>query len=82
MDNEATISIVHNPILHDQTNHIDVHKHCIKEKNDAGVTCITYLLTMEQIADVLTKGLPKWQFIKLIDRLAMLLSSNHLEGDC
>lgn len=36
-----------------------------------GVICIPYLPTTEQIADVLTKGLPKWQFNKLIDKLAM-----------
>ena len=30
-----------------------------------------YLSTIEQITDVLTKGLPKWQFNNLVDKLAM-----------
>ena len=70
-DNKAAISIAHNPVLHDRTKHIEVDKHFIKEKIDAGVICIPYLPTTEQIADVLTKGLPKLQFNKLTDKLAM-----------
>lgn len=33
--------------------------------------CILYLPTTEQIIDVLTTGLPKWQFNYLIDKLAI-----------
>ena len=61
----------HNLVLHDRTKHIEVYKHFIKEMIDAGVICIHHLPTTEQIAYVLTKGLPKWQFNKLIVKLAM-----------
>ena len=30
-DNKATISISHNPVLHDMTKHVEVDKHFIKE---------------------------------------------------
>ena len=70
-DNKAAISIAHNPVLHDRTKHIEVDKHFIKEKIDAGIICMPYLPTTEQIVDVLTKGLHKKQFEKLIGKLAM-----------
>ena len=31
-DNKVTISFVHNPVLRDETKHIEVDKHFIKEK--------------------------------------------------
>ncbi|XP_028064836.1 uncharacterized protein LOC114267940 [Camellia sinensis] len=43
----------------------------IKEKINAGIICMTYLPTGEQLADVLTKGLHKKQFDKLTSKLAM-----------
>ena len=72
-DNKAHISIGHNWVFHGRTKHIEVDKHFIKENIDSGVICISYLPTTEQIADVLTKGLPlpKWQFNSLIDKLEM-----------
>lgn len=54
-DDGATISIVHNQILHDRTNHIEVDEHFIKKKNDVGVICIFCPPTTEQIVYVLTK---------------------------
>lgn len=65
-NNKAAISIFHNPILHDKTNHIEGDEHFIKEKVDAGVVCIPYLPTIEQIANMVAKDLPKWQFNKSI----------------
>ena len=70
-DNKAAISIDHNPVLHDRTKHIEVDKHFIEEKIKAGTICVPYLPTLEQIVNVLTKGLPKNQFDRLIDKLAM-----------
>lgn len=70
-DNKAAIAIAHNPVLHDRTKHVEVDKHFIKEKIDSGVICLPYVSTTEQVADILTKGLPKKQFENLIDKLAM-----------
>ncbi|KAL6351421.1 hypothetical protein AAG906_035213 [Vitis piasezkii] len=40
-DNKATISVAHNPVLHDRTKHVEVDKHFIKEKIDNILVCMT-----------------------------------------
>ncbi|RDY14120.1 hypothetical protein CR513_00870, partial [Mucuna pruriens] len=49
-DNKAAISITHNPVLHDQTKHVEIDKHFIKEKLE-GVIYIPFVPTTEQIAN-------------------------------
>ena len=70
-DNKATISVAHNPILHDRTKHVEVDKHFIKEKIDNGLVCMTYIPIEEQVVDVITKGVHKRQFDFLVGKLAM-----------
>lgn len=56
-DNMAAINILHNPVHHDRTKHVEVDRHFIKEKIEDGVICMTYVpITIEDV-DVLTKGL-------------------------
>jgi hypothetical protein len=40
-DNQAAINIVHNPVLHDRTRHVEIDRHFIKEKQDEGVLQVT-----------------------------------------
>ena len=70
-DNKSAIAIAHNPVLHDRTKHVEIDKHFIKEKIDSGHICMPYLPTTEQVADILTNGLPKKQFDKLCCKLAL-----------
>ena len=70
-DNKATISIAHNPVLHDRTKHIEVDKHFIKEKLENGLIYISYMPTTHQTTDILTKGFQKTQFDFLVSKLAM-----------
>ena len=71
-DNKAAISIAHNPVHHDRTKHVEIDRHFIKEKIDLGVICMTYVSTKQQVADILTKGLPKQSFEILVDKLRMI----------
>lgn len=36
-DNKSAINIIHNPVQHDCTEHIEVERHFIKEKLDNGL---------------------------------------------
>lgn len=70
-DNNVAISIAHNPVLHDRTKHVEVDKHFIKEKIDSGKICMSSIPTKNQVADVLTKSLPKRLFDNMVCKLAM-----------
>ena len=57
-DNKAALDIAHNPIQHDRTKHVEIDRHFIKEKLDQGILCMPYVNSANQVADILTKGLP------------------------
>lgn len=42
-DNKSTINIAHNPVQHDQTKHMAIDKHFIKEKLNVGLLCIPHV---------------------------------------
>lgn len=71
-DNKAAISIAHNPVQYDRTKHVEIDRHFIKEKIEAGAICTPFVPTLQQIADILTKGLfrPNYEF--LISKLGMI----------
>ena len=70
-DNKSTISIAHNPMQHDQTKHIEIDRHFIKEKLDSRFICTPYVPIGHQLADVLTKELCSNVFHKNISNQGM-----------
>ena len=68
-DNQAIIRLVCNPEFHKRTKHIDIKYHIICENQVQGFIQITYVSTADNIADLMTKGLPRDCF----NRLRMLL---------
>ena len=59
IDNQSAIAIAQNPEFHDRTKHSDVRYHFLQQKVDSKEILLTYLPTNDQIADALTKGLPR-----------------------
>lgn len=46
IDNKSATNITYNPVQHDQTKHIEVGKHFIKEKFDSGLMiCIPFVFS-------------------------------------
>ena len=58
-DNEGSVSMTHNPQFHAQSKHIALRHHWVRELVSDGVLDIHNVRDPEQMADILTKGLPK-----------------------
>lgn len=71
-DNQSAISIVHYPVQHDKTKHIDIDQHFIKEKLEKGIIQMPYVLFEKQVSDLLTKGLATRRFEDLVCKLGLM----------
>ncbi|RVX02121.1 Retrovirus-related Pol polyprotein from transposon RE1 [Vitis vinifera] len=70
-DNQLVISIAKNPVHHDRTKHVEIDRHFIKEKIEEGIIKMLYVPTCLQIADILTKALPRKVFDDLSSKLRL-----------
>ena len=68
MDNEAARKLAHNPEFHAKTKHIGMKYHLIREQTLAGNIAPQYVPTADNLADLLTKPLPRPAYESLRDR--------------
>jgi hypothetical protein len=61
-DNQGAIALAKNPQFHARTKHIEIQHHFVREKVNEGKVRLEYMPTDKQVADGLTKALPKDQF--------------------
>ena len=71
-DNQSAINIAKNPVHHDRTKHVEIDHHFIKEKIENGTVSLLYTPTSQQIADILTKALPRKNFEDLSTNLSLI----------
>ena len=65
LDNQSAIKMIKNPEYHKRTKHIDIRFHFIREHYSTGEFDLQYIGSSDQLADILTKPLPKPQFCYL-----------------
>ena len=70
-DNNYTIKLSKNPVLHGQSKHIDVRFHFLRELTRDGVVELVYCNTQKKVADIMTKPINLESFLKLRDRLGL-----------
>lgn len=68
-DNKGAIALAKNPEFHARTKHIDVAIHYVRELVDDRIVSIEYIPTGRQLADCLTKPLPRLKHYKNVQGL-------------
>ena len=68
-DNQGAIALATNPIAHKRTKHIDIRHHYLRELVEAKTLQVQYVPNANNLADVLTKNLPKDPFEVFRNRL-------------
>ena len=71
-DNTSAISMSKNPVLHSKTKHIPIKYHLLREQVSNRVVQFNFIPSIEQIADIFTKPLPKTQFEYLRQNLGII----------
>ncbi|KAL6195313.1 hypothetical protein ACLB2K_030933 [Fragaria x ananassa] len=70
-DNTAVVEIAHNPVQHDQTKHVEIDNHFIKEKLDDRIILFPFVHSKVQLADILTKFVSSRAFSDSHDKLGI-----------
>nr|GEW73225.1 putative ribonuclease H-like domain-containing protein [Tanacetum cinerariifolium] len=81
-DNKAAIQISKNPVQHDRTKHVEVDRHFIKEKLNAGIIELPFVKSSDQLADILTKAVGTDMFHKCLSKLNFGNPTIQLDGEC
>jgi hypothetical protein len=61
-DSQGSNALIRNPVYHARTKHIDIQYHFVREHVLAGNLCYYFCATNDQVADILTKALPRGKF--------------------
>ena len=72
-DNQISISLIRNPEHHQKTKHIEVKYFFVRDQQKAGRIDVTYIGTEDQLADMLTKPLPRPRLEDLRGRIGVVL---------
>lgn len=71
IDNNSAMKLSKNPEFHARSKHIAIRHHFIREQIADGTIALQRIDTANNLADILTKGLPRPRFEELVRKLGM-----------
>eukprot|EP00253_Pinus_taeda_P010861 PITA_10861 len=81
-DNQSCIKLTENPVLHDRSKHIDIIYHFIRDYVQKEAEKLEYISTDEQVADVLTKSLPRDKHVHFRDKMGVVKNTFLGKREC
>jgi hypothetical protein len=81
-DNQRCVKLSENLVSHDNTKHVEIKYHSIRDIVQRKAVQVEYLPTDEQITDVLTKPLARSKFVYFCDKLGMTENVPLAEREC
>jgi hypothetical protein len=72
VDSKSTLTLARNPVFHEHSKHIDLRYHFIRNCLAEGTVSATYINTVDQLTDILTKTLGRVKFQELRARIEMI----------
>jgi len=81
-DNQSGIRLSENLVFHDQSKHIDIRYHFLRDCVQRGAIRLEYIQTDEQVANIFTKALCRQSFVNLRDKLGLLSNPFLVEREC
>jgi hypothetical protein len=81
-DNNASINLSEDPMLHTRVKHININYHFLRERAQSKEISLSYVKSKENAADIFTKPLERHQFIKLRNYLGVKTGGVTGEEEC
>lgn len=75
-DNQSSVALAHNPVLHARTKHMELDIFFVREKVLSKDLVVSHIPSQEQVADIMTKPLSTSRFLSLRDKFNVVDCAN------
>lgn len=70
-DNVGANQLCYNPVFHSRMKHVAIDFHFIRDQVQSGTLRVAHVFSTDQLADILTKSLPRSRFLFLRDKIGL-----------